>query len=104
MFKMLLLVAGLLALPFTTLAADTVDINTADHETLVQMLNGIGAARADAIIAYRENNGPFMSVEELTEVRGIGPSILEKNRDILAIKPAKPAADMPAADMKDMGM
>ncbi len=101
MFKMLLLVAGLLALPFTALAADTVDINTADRETLVQMLNGIGAARADAIIAYREKNGPFMSVEELTEVRGIGPSILEKNRDILTIKPA---VDMPTADMKDMGM
>ena len=88
MFKILLLLAGLIALPFNLAAAETVDINTADHETLVSALNGIGPARAEAIIAYREKHGPFMSVDELTEVRGIGPSILERNREVLTVMPA----------------
>ena len=47
---------------------------------------GIGAAKANAIIAYRESNGPFMAVDELLEVKGIGKALLEKNRGRLEIK------------------
>lgn len=87
MLKILLLLTGLIGLPFNLTAAEAVDINTADRETLVSSLNGIGPARADAIIAYREKHGPFMSVEELTEVRGIGASIVERNREVLTVMP-----------------
>ncbi|MDY0249584.1 MAG: ComEA family DNA-binding protein [Pseudomonas sp.] len=64
----------------------TVDINSADSETLARELNGIGVAKARAIVQYREANGAFASVDELLEVKGIGMAILEKNRSRLAVK------------------
>ncbi|CRM17031.1 competence protein ComEA [Pseudomonas sp. 2822-15] len=62
-----------------------VNLNTADAEVLRRDLFGIGAAKAKAIIAYRDSNGPFTAVDELLEVKGIGKALLEKNRDRLAI-------------------
>lgn len=59
---------------------DKVNINTADATTLQKALMGIGAAKAQAIVAYREEFGAFTSVDELLEVKGIGKSILEQNR------------------------
>ena len=47
------------------------DINTADKEALME-LPGIGEKLAERIVAYREANGPFTSVEEIMEVDGIG--------------------------------
>ncbi len=65
-----------------------VNLNAADAETLRRDLFGIGAAKAKAkaIIAYRESNGSFTVVGELLEVKGIGKSLLEKNRDRLEVK------------------
>lgn len=63
----------------------TVNVNSADAETLRRDLFGIGAAKAKAIVAYRESNGPFTSVDELLEVKGIGKALLEKNRDRVVI-------------------
>lgn len=57
-----------------------VNINSADVETLTQ-LKGVGEKKAADIVAWREVNGTFTSVEQLLEVRGIGPAILESNRD-----------------------
>lgn len=62
-----------------------VNLNAADAETLRRDLFGIGAAKAKAIIAYRESNGPFTAVDELLEVKGIGKALLEKNRERLEI-------------------
>ncbi|MEO8489291.1 MULTISPECIES: helix-hairpin-helix domain-containing protein [unclassified Pseudomonas] len=62
-----------------------VNLNAADVDTLRRELFGIGAAKAKAIIAYRDDNGPFTAVDELLEVKGIGKALLEKNRDRLAI-------------------
>ncbi|SDX48730.1 competence protein ComEA [Pseudomonas syringae] len=64
---------------------DRVNLNTADALTLQKELAGIGKNKADAIVAYRESNGEFTSVDELIEVKGIGKAILERNRDKLAI-------------------
>ena len=64
----------------------TVDLNTADAETLQQALIGIGAVKAQAIVDHRTTNGPFASVDELLEVKGIGAATLEKNRDKLHVK------------------
>ncbi|BAU75267.1 Competence protein ComEA helix-hairpin-helix region [Metapseudomonas furukawaii] len=47
---------------------------------------GIGEAKARAIVQYREENGPFSSVDDLLEVKGIGVKTLEKNRDRLSIE------------------
>lgn len=62
-----------------------VSLNSADAETLRRDLFGIGAAKAKAIIAYRESNGPFTAVDELLEVKGIGKALLERNRDRLDV-------------------
>ncbi|MCP1477244.1 competence protein ComEA [Pseudomonas sp. EB276 TE3739] len=60
-----------------------IDLNHADAATLQRELAGIGKAKAEAIVAYRETNGLFSSVDELLEVKGIGKAILERNRDKL---------------------
>lgn len=66
--------------------AARVNLNTADAETLQKQLSGIGSAKAQAIVAYREANGEFASVDELLEVKGIGKAILDKNRDKVSVK------------------
>lgn len=63
-----------------------VNINTADTETLARELNGVGAAKARAIVEYREAHGEFASVDELLEVKGIGIAIMEKNLNKLTVK------------------
>ena len=63
----------------------TVNLNTADEATLQRELSGVGAVKAKAIVAYREANGDFTSVDELLEVKGIGKVILERNRDKIVI-------------------
>lgn len=63
-----------------------VNINTADASTLSASLNGIGLRKAQAIIDYRESFGPFKSIDELKAVKGIGDSLLNKNRDSIVLK------------------
>lgn len=62
-----------------------VNINTADKSELTQ-LSGIGASRADAIIAYRETNGAFMSIEDVKKVEGIKDGIFEKIREQIKVE------------------
>ena len=57
-----------------------IDLNTADVYEL-QRLPGIGEKRAQAILAYREEHGPFQSVDELDNVEGIGEGILSGLRE-----------------------
>lgn len=61
-------------------AAGPTDINTADAAAL-QALPGIGETKAAAIIAYREANGPFATVDDLQNVKGIGEKTLEKLKE-----------------------
>lgn len=65
--------------------AGKVDINKADAAALQENLKGVGPAKAKAIVAYRTANGEFKSVEDLTKVKGIGPALIEKNRDDLSL-------------------
>ena len=75
---------------FSALAADTVNLNTADAATIATKLNGIGMAKAEAIVAYREAHGPFKSIDQLAEVKGVGLKTVEKNRALLSVgAPAK---------------
>ena len=79
------LLAVCLLIP-TLLFAETININTADKETLMSAIKGVGEKRAEAIIAYRDDHGPFKSIEELANVSGVGPSIVESNMDNLSLK------------------
>lgn len=72
--------------------AGTVNINSADAATLAAELDGVGMARAEAIVAYREKMGRFESAEQLMDVSGIGPRILEWNEDRIVVGP-EPASD-----------
>lgn len=58
-----------------------VNVNEADAETLADILVGIGASRARAIIEYREEHGRFTSLEDLTQVTGVGEATVMNNRD-----------------------
>ncbi len=75
-----LLFITLLTFSFSLYAGEPVNINTADKETLMSGIKGVGEKRAEAIIAWREQNGPFKSVDDLASVTGVGASIIEENR------------------------
>ena len=64
--------------------AGPLDLNTATEEQLDD-LPGVGPATAAAIIAHREANGPFGSVDDLGEVRGIGPAKLDALRALVTV-------------------
>jgi competence protein ComEA len=72
------LVALLLMAPLVH--ADPVNINTADATALAKALNGVGPAKAKAIVSYREKNGPFKSADQLAMVDGISQKLIDKNR------------------------
>ncbi len=61
-----------------------VNLNTASAEELMT-LSGIGEARAQAIIAYREQHGGFRSIEEIMEIEGIKEKLFEKIREQIEI-------------------
>ena len=70
-----------------------VDINRAGAEELAEKLSGIGPAKSQAIVDYRESHGPFKTVDELINVKGIGPRTLEKNRPQLTVSNTVNAKD-----------
>ncbi|ANX00756.1 helix-hairpin-helix domain-containing protein [Thermoclostridium stercorarium] len=61
-----------------------ININTADLSTLMK-LHGIGEVKARAIIEYRERNGPFKSIEEIKNVKGIGEATFQKIKDRIVV-------------------
>lgn len=66
--------------------AGQVNINKADAATLSAELVGVGEKKAQAIIAYRDANGPFKSPEALANVKGIGESTIKKNEANILVK------------------
>ncbi|WP_241521211.1 ComEA family DNA-binding protein [Kineobactrum sediminis] len=63
-----------------------ININTADAATLAAGLQGVGVARAEEIIRYREAYGVFSSPDELTDVKGIGQATLDRNRAVITLE------------------
>lgn len=69
----------------TTSDTPVVNINTADEATL-QTISGIGPAKAQAIVQYRLENGPFQTVDDLTKISGIGEKTLERLRSSITVQ------------------
>jgi competence protein ComEA len=90
------LAAMLLLSPFVA-HAEPVNVNTADAGALAKALNGVGPAKARAIVAYRDKNGPFKTVDQLALVEGISQKLIERNRADIKLGGDKPGAAAPAA-------
>ena len=89
MFIRFLKVFGLAGLLFAQLvfaAPDSVNVNTADAQTLADALVGVGMSRAQAIIEYREQNGVFSDAYDLANVKGIGDRTIELNAEKIRLK------------------
>ena len=74
------LIAALALFSAGTAWAGPVNINKADAKTLDKELDGVGPAKAQAIIKYRTEKGEFKSVQDLKKVEGVGDSILDANK------------------------
>lgn len=81
--------------------AGAVNVNAADASTIARQLDGIGPAKAQAIVDYRQKNGPFKSPEDLLKVDGIGQKVLDMNKGNIRLDggsaPAPAAAPKPPA-------
>jgi competence protein ComEA len=77
--------------PLVAMALEPVNINTADA-TALQQINGIGPSKANAIIEYRKENGPFATVDDLVKVPGIGEKSLGQLKPQITVGTATAAA------------
>ena len=84
-FAICSLALGMLLAAGSATAAERVDVNSADAAAIDAALVNVGRSKAEAIVAYRKEHGAFKSAEQLVEVKGIGLSLVEKNRDRIAI-------------------
>jgi len=66
------------------------NVNTATSSEL-QALPGIGPKKADAIVTFRTANGPFRQVDDLVQVKGIGPKTMDKLRPLVTVGKVKKA-------------
>ncbi len=89
MLKNMILAAVIAVSSITPSFAAIININKADAETIAENLKGIGISKAKAIVSYRKDNGKFKSVDELTNVKGIGEKTVENNRDDMTVKAIK---------------
>ena len=78
----------------TGIAFAAVNINTASQAEL-EALQGIGPAKAKAIIEHREKVGSFASIDDLEKVSGIGPGTIKQLRDVITVEaaPAEPSSN-----------
>lgn len=79
------LFALVFALTLPSLAQAQVDINRADAKTLARSMSGVGLVKAEAIVAYRNEHGPFRDADDLAKVHGIGAKTIDANRDNIVI-------------------
>lgn len=77
----------LVAFLFATnsVAEAQVNVNTADAETIAKTLNGVGLAKAQAIVEFREANGRFNDAGDLTRVKGIGEATVRRNEGRIVV-------------------
>lgn len=84
--KLIVTALGLLFCSFAFAEGPT-NINTADAPAIAEAIKGVGIKKAEAIVAYRAEHGPFASVDDLANVQGIGVKMVDANRDNITVKP-----------------
>ena len=84
LLRKVILISSLIFIAGLSQAAP-ININTADAAALAENISGIGPKKAQAIVTYRETNGPFKTAQDLTNVKGIGPKTVEKNINDLRV-------------------
>jgi competence protein ComEA len=78
---------ALVVIFFSTITfASSVNINAASANEIAAALNGVGSAKAQAIIEYRTANGNFTNASQIVDVSGIGPATYEKNKADILVK------------------
>ena len=85
MKKLAALIGALSLYATATLAGSPVNVNTASAEELADALDGVGASKAAAIVAYRTDNGPFRHIDELVAVKGIGIKTVDANAEYILL-------------------
>ena len=103
LYSLLLCLIMIVTLVSIAQAADKlVDINRATVDELAEALPGIGPKKAVRIVQWREDHGPFPTIETLIEVHGIGERTLEKLRDLLTVGELSPSALLQSKEGKAM--
>ena len=82
----ILLAAGLLFAQSAFAEPATVNVNSADASTIAEVLDGVGASRAEAIVEYRQQHGAFADAYDLANVKGIGDRTIELNEDRIRLR------------------
>mgnify|MGYP001823302441 FL=1 len=75
---------AVMSAPAVSTGSDTININTASVDELTQ-LQKVGPKTAENIVAYRDVNGPFKTLDDLKNVKGVGDKILELNKDRMTV-------------------
>ena len=94
--KIIKIAALLLATLGFISTASALNINTADAPTLSAELKGIGMTKAEAIVNFRTEHGPFSEPNDLIAVPGIGPKIIEMIQDQITFEDSNTATTEPA--------
>ncbi|MDQ2069188.1 helix-hairpin-helix domain-containing protein [Natronospira bacteriovora] len=80
-----LIAATLFFLAHGLFAGQAININEASAEEMAEALTGVGQARAEAIVEFREEHGRFMSADDLALVSGVGEVTVERNRERIRV-------------------
>jgi competence protein ComEA len=85
-----------LAIASTLALAEPLDINSANADQIALTMVGVGKVKANAIVQDRDKNGKFKTVDDLSRVKGIKSSLIDKNRDKVTVGQldAHPADDL----------
>ncbi len=84
--KLSIIIATTLLIFSGNLLATPVNINAASASEIAAALTGVGQSKAEAIVAYRSQNGGFKKANDIVQVRGIGNAIYEKNKNDILLK------------------
>lgn len=85
MKKLVAMIGALSLYAASALAGSPVNVNSASAEEIAEGLDGVGMTKAEAIVAYRTENGPFKTQDELVAVKGIGIRTVDRNAQFIVL-------------------